>query len=288
LTWLRVQLGRQWAWPVVAIAALAPINLMALQILSGSSWVGLAPDFHQYSDAADRLFAGEPLYGPEWLWRYSPAAIPTLWPGLATGLIGWTLLHLAAVVLVRPWWLAILFAVSWPFWVDVVAANTATFVVVAGIAAMRGSRAATYAYWWLTLVIPRPVQLPLAIYLAWRRRDLWPGLGVLIGVNVAVVLVVGQGPEWISYLLARGGENTAAAFNIHPAADLGATWLIIGVPLAAVLTWRGWPGLAGVVLSPSLLAQYLLMLFVPPGAPLTDRWRERVGAVTGSAEKSRS
>jgi hypothetical protein len=111
--------------------------------------------------------------------------------------------------------------------------------------------------------MPRPFQLPLALYLAWRRPELRRGFLALTAANVAIVALMGQGPEWIAYLIARGAEDTTAPFNIHPGAGLGGLWLAIGIPLAAVLTWRGWPGVAGVVLSPSLLAQYLLMAFVP-------------------------
>jgi len=260
------------AWSLLIVAAVMPLNLLGIWVLAGSWQVGVAPDFQQYADALARLLAGDPLYGPDWKWRYSPAALLTMAPALATGLVGWTILHVVALGLIRPLWLAALVAVSWPFWVDVVAGNTVTFVMVAGIAAMRGSTTGTYAYWWLAMTIPRPMQLPLAIYLVWRRRDLWRGLLVMAIVHLAIVLVVGQGREWITYLLERGAENTALAFNIHPFADLGWAWLLAGAPAAAVIAMLGWPGVAGVVLWPSLLAQYLLMAFVPPG-PRLRRWR---------------
>lgn len=247
---------------------------MAIWILAHSWQVGNAPDFQQYADAVGRFFAGEPLYGPDWLWRYSPVAILTFGPGIALGLTGWTLLHLSAVALIRPLKLAALFMLSWPFWVDVVSGNTVTFVATAGILAMRGSRIGVYSYWWLTMIMPRPFQLPLALYLVWRRPDLWRGLTVMIIVNVALVLVLGHWAEWVGYLVARGAEDTDAIFNIHPAADWGAVWLIVGIPLAALLSWRGWPGIGGVIVFPSLLPQYLLIAFVtpsrssdPPGSP---------------------
>ena len=278
--------GHRFSWrfvaPLAALAAIAPLNFLGIWILSGSWQIGVAPDYQQYADAIDRFVAGLPLYGPEWQWRYSPAAILTLAPALAAGLAGWTILHLAAVALIRPWKLAVLFALSWPFWVDVVSGNAVTFVAVAGIAAIQGSRVGTYAYWWLTLIMPRPLQLPLGAYLFWKRPDLRYGLLVMTVLNVIVVLMVGQGAEWLAYLAARGAENTDAVFNIHPAAELGALWLAIGTPLAALLTWYGWPGAAGVVLSPSLLAQYLLMLFVP-----ADRRSERAERPATSAFRRR-
>jgi hypothetical protein len=74
-------------------------------------------------------------------------------------------------------------------------------------------------------------------------------------------LVTGAGGEWLTILTSRGLEDTRAVFNISPVAHLGPAWLVLSVPLALLLTWRGWVGLAGVVASPYLLAQYLLMLF---------------------------
>jgi len=260
--------ARRFEWrsilPIVILAVLAPLNFLGIWILAGSSQVGVAPDFQEYAAALERFIAGDPLYVSWSKWRYSPVALLTMAPFISLGLAAWTTFHLLAVLLIRPWRLALLFGLSWPFWVDVVAGNTVTFVAVAGIVAMRGSRAAAYTYWWLTLVIPRPVQVPLAVYLAWKRPELRLGFIILTAVNLVLLLVVGQGAEWISYILARGAENTDAAFNIHPAADLGMLWLVIGLPAAVILTWRGFPGQAGVVVSPSLLSQYLLMAFVPP------------------------
>ena len=253
---------------IVGFALLVPLNFVAIGILADSWQVGVAPDFQQYADALQRWLAGEPLYGPDWKWRYSPVAILTLGPAIATGLVGWTVLHLAALFFVRPWWLAVAIGLSWPFWVDVVSGNTVTFVAVAAICAMRGSVVGAWSYWWLTLIMPRPVQIPMAIYLWWRRPELRRSLLVLAVLNGALLLLMGQWSEWISYLIARGAEDSDLVFNIHPAADLGMAWLLIGIPLAAVLAWRGWPGQAGVVLFPSLLAQYLLMAFVPPGRPM--------------------
>jgi uncharacterized membrane protein len=249
----------------------APLNFLGIWILLQSPQVGVAPDFQQYADALDRLVAGEVLYGPDWQWRYSPVALLTLGPAIAAGLGVWTVLHLVAVLAIRPWGLAVLFGLSWPFWVDVVSGNTVTFVAVAGIAAMAGSRIGAYSYWWLTLIIPRPVQIPLLVFLAWRRPELRPGFLLLTVLNLVLLLLLGQGLEWIAYLLERGAEDTGAVFNVHPAADLAGWWLLIGVPAAVLLTVAGWPGQAGVILSPSLLAQYLLMAFVPPERPSAGR-----------------
>jgi hypothetical protein len=58
-----------------------------------------------------------------------------------------------------------------------------------------------------------------------------------------------------------GIAHLHAPFNISPVAQLGSMWFLVGIPLAGLLTWRGWPGLAGLVASPYLLAQNLLLTF---------------------------
>jgi hypothetical protein len=267
---------------LLALAVLVPLNFLGIWILRDSPQLGVAPDFQQYAGAWQRLLDGVPLYGPDWKWRYSPVALLLIGPATAAGLAGWTALHFAAVLLIRPWWLAVGFGLSWPFWVDVVSGNTGTFVAVAGIAAISGSRIGVYSYWWLLLVIPRPLQLPLAAYLIWRRPHDRIGFLILATANLALLIVMGQGPEWISYLVSRGAENVDAVFNIHPGAGFGAYWLIVGVPVAALLVRLGWPGQAGLALSPSLLAQYLLMAFVPR-APEPMRRRPSGPAVTPHA-----
>ncbi len=51
------------------------------------------------------------------------------------------------------------------------AGNTFTFVVVAAAFALRGSRFGALAFLALTALMPRPVQIPLALWLLWTRPD---------------------------------------------------------------------------------------------------------------------
>ena len=79
------------------------------------------------------------------------------------------------------------------------------------------------------------------------------------------MLVVGWGPEWV----ARAADSPAdigSDFNIGPSRLVGAWWLVVGIPLAAWLTWRGRVGLAGLALSLYVLPYYLLMLILDLGA----------------------
>lgn len=253
----------------VIVAGLVPLNLMGIAILLDSPQAGVAPDFRQYGEAVERLLSGHSPYQPLANYRYSPAAVPLLAIFVPFGTWGWSALHLLALLPVRPRLLAVAVAVSWPFWADLIAGNAVTFVFVAAVVALRGSRLGVCSYWALTLLMPRVIQLPLAVYLLWRRRDLWKELLAIFVVHTVAVLAIGFGGEWLTYLASRGLEDTSAVYNVSPAAPLGAAWFLIGLPLAGALAWRGWVGLAGAVAAPYLLAQYLLMLFVD----LSRIWR---------------
>lgn len=255
LTWRRVGV-------VAAAALLIPLNVMGIAYLVDSPQFGVAPDFQQYAAAVDRFVAGQAIYDPAGLYRYSPLAIPVLAPMTALGLQLWTVLHGGALLLLRPWWLPCAIAMSWPFWADVVSGNTMTFVLVAAILAVRGSKTGELTFFFLTLLMPRIVQLPLVVWLVWKRPQLrLPYLTIFVA-HAAAVLATGAAGEWWEYLIHRGLEDTSASFNVAPGAPLGTAWVLIGAPLAAGLVWRGWVGLAGLVAGPYLLAQYLLMFFV--------------------------
>lgn len=57
-----------------------------------------------------------------------------------------------------------------------------------------------------------------------------------------------------------GGDYLSVEHNFSPTRLIGVVWLLIGVPLAAWLTWKGRVGIAGLAMTPYLLPPYLLML----------------------------
>jgi hypothetical protein len=212
---------------------------------------------------------------------WSPLMAPVMALVPVMGFWTWAALHALAVLLLRDWRLIGLVLVSAPFWSDVAGANTFVFVFVAGVLALRGSRFAGIVYLALWLLLPRPVQVPLALWLLWKMPELrWPFVALVV-VNALAVLATGYGPEWIGTMLDYGQEPM---WNIGPTFLFGTAWLIVGVPLAAWLTWRGHVGLAGLAMSPYVITNYLLMLLIRiplgrprPTYPWAPQWESRSG-----------
>jgi hypothetical protein len=197
-------------------------------------------------------------------WRYSPLLLPVFSVVVAAGPLVLAGAHVAAVgslLLLKnrlTFWMV---AFSAFFWLDLIVGNVFTFVAVAAAFAVAGSRAGSVIYFTLTLLMPRPVQLPLAIWLAWRRPDLRLPFAFLVALNILGLALSGLGIEWIRSLVASS-ELTYAPFSIGLGRLFGLGWLLVGVPIAALMVWRGNASVAaaaGVVVSPFLLPQYLLM-----------------------------
>ena len=228
----------RWAlW--LAIAAVASANaLLVIRVVTGGTpadWLNLT------------TVSGDPFSNPQWRW--SPVAA-WMTPSLTLiGLAAWRVLHFAALFLLRDVRLALLLVVSYPFWFDVVAGNLLAFVAVAGVLAVRGNRAATVATYALALLMPRPLVLPLVVYLAasqpWSRRWL---LGLLLA-HALLVLLSGLSPEWAARLIASGSE-IGHPENIGASRWIGDWWLLLGIPLSIWLLRIGRPGLSGLALSP--------------------------------------
>jgi hypothetical protein len=120
------------------------------------------------------------------------------------------------------------------------------------------------AYIALTLLMPRPVQLPLLAWLLWKEP--WvrvPFVALFLG-HAGLVLLSGVGQEWVTALVSSASEsNMASNFG---GSRLFAGWLVIGVPLSLYLFLRGRPAWAGLALSPYLLGQYWLFALIRPGS----------------------
>lgn len=189
---------------------------------------------------------------------YSPVLLPVVGAVVWIGPWAWAALHTLALALL--WRLGpmtfALFALSAFMWTDIIVGNFFTFVLVAAAFALRGSHWATLTYIALTLVMPRPVQLPLLLWLLWRRPDSRMGFIALFILHAMLVLVTGEGALWIERML-FSTRQISADYVLGPGAMVGYAWLIVGLPLAAWLTWRNHPALAGLVVSPYLLPQYL-------------------------------
>ena len=221
-------------------------------------------DWGIYIEAGHRYFAGG-LY--EWAglpYRYSPVAAPLFSILAPIGYAGWSLLHFAVLFLL-PRKIALLALLSAPFWNDVYNGNTMTFVFVAAYSAMSGSRWGAYAFAALTLLMPRPVMLPVLGWLLWKsRRFILPFAAMLMTHSVAVA-ATGWGPEWIAHLIETGPRDIYAGHDLGPSQWIGLWWYPLGLAVAVWLTWRGRVGLASVAVLPYWLPHYWMMGLLDAG-----------------------
>lgn len=256
-------------WRPVALVAWIALNIQMVVSTVVGNWFGEfpIPDWYNYQLNTARLLAGESIYQREaWPFLYSPVMATLMVPVVAMGYPLFALAHFASLALLRNWWLIIGVAVSWPFWTDVAAGNLFTFVVILAVCATRGERWAEYGYLGACLLMPRPVQLPLLLYLLWQRPHLrWPFMGMAV---VHGLVVLPWLTEWLGVLVWIGGYESGAPWNYGPSRLVGSLWLVIGIPLAGFLLWKHRPGLAGLALSPYWLPYYLLM-------PLADHKASR-------------
>lgn len=240
-------------WRIAWLALYAEVNVALLLLVPP-----LPSDWTVIWAHVPQMLADGTLYAPLHLpFIYSPVLAWMLAPVLSLGFWPYVVLHIASAALVRSVSFAALMLVSWGFWFDTVGANTMTFVVVAGALALRGSRWGALAYLALCLLMPRPVQLPLAVWLLWKDRTLRGPFAGLFAAHAVLVLWTGYGGEWITAMVAYGSDPN---YDVGLSALLGHWWLLVGVPLAAWLTVKGRPGWAGLALSPYVLPQYTLVV----------------------------
>lgn len=264
---------------LVLLLAVVAVLAVPNAILLGEAFSFMATreyvfDWWLFGEASSRIGTGRMYdwgmpgqFGDGYDYRYSPLFAYLITPFTWLGIGVWRALHVAALLLL-PRRLALVALVAWPFWLDVANANVMAFAMVFGFLALRGSQGAMIVYLSLALLVPRPLYLPLLIWLAWRRPD-WrlPMVGVAVAYGV-LTLLTGEALPFLSSLT-RGTELIGLDYNWGPSAFLGPAWLLFGVPLALWLTWRGSVGWAGLAISPHVLPYYLLVLLWEVRRPLT-------------------
>jgi hypothetical protein len=239
----------------VVNATLLPRSLSV--ILEG----GPAVDWEQFVEAGRRVFASDlyevtDTYG----YRWSPVAAYGFAAMAPMGALAWRLLHVVAALALPTWPMRLITLAAWPFWYDVEAGNVMVFVLLAGAWAIRGNAVGIAAFVTLSLLVPRPLMLPILGWILWQRPEWRIPAVVMAAVHLAVALASGWGIAWVDMLLTLGGEQ-GSPNNLGPTRWLGAWWLLIGVPLAIVLTRKGRLGWASLAVSyPYVLPYYLLML----------------------------
>jgi len=219
-------------------------------------------DWFVLEEAVARLADGT-LYQShgDYVFLWSPIAAWLLALIVPLGVQVWQVAAVAALAFLRDWRLIALTLVALPFWIDTMIGNTVVFVAVAGVLALRGSRWGALVYLALCLLMPRPLQLPLALWILWTQPETRRWFVAMATASIFLVAWSGYGPAWSDAVMGFGGsEILSSPANLSPTAVFGMAWLIIGLPLAAWLTIHGRVGLAGLALSPYVLPMYPLVL----------------------------
>lgn len=268
---------RRLVWyPAIVLAsfslAMAINNVVAM--LRGSDPI----DWFAYWQASIRVHEGglyEDSDAGYYHYRYSPVlAYGTGFLG-TIGIWGWRALHVVAALALPTWGMRIVTLLSWPFWFDVSAGNVMMFVALAAVWAQRGSRIGVLAFLVLALLIPRPLMVPLVVWILWRQPQWRIPFAVLFGAHAIAVIASGWADEWAMRLLAAGPEELTSEFNYAPSRLIGNLWLIAAAPAAVWLTGKGWIGAASVMAAPYWLPYYWLMLLLDWDRfiELVRRWR---------------
>lgn len=263
--------------------------LVALNVVYSVQTVLRMPDvpfdWAIFVQASERV-RGDGLYtdAEGYSYRYSPVLA---WAFAAVGWIGptlWRAMHVAAALAMPSWRLRAATLLAWPFWHDVETGNVVVFVLLSAAWAMRGNRLGLLTFFAWTLLVPRPLMLPIAGWLLWRHPASRTPFAAMLGIHAIAVLGTGWGIEWVGQL-AASTEAAASAHNLSPSRFVGLWWLVVGLPLAAWLTARSHVGLAALAVSPYLLPQYLLIALIDLRHVRFDRLRalaERVSWPTGA------
>jgi hypothetical protein len=262
---------------LIAIGFLAAVNvfmasLQIAEILLGSD----ALDWQTYVLAGERFWTGtlyeqaESWYG----WRYSPLAA---FPFVALAPLGetvWRVLLLASL-LALPRRLIFLALASYPLWFAIHAGSLMVLVAVAAFWALRGRWWAVGAFLVLALLIPRPLMVPIVIWILWKEPRWRIPFGVLFLVHLGLVVASGYLDDWVQALISTGGEEIGSVFNVAPSAIIGPAWLLLAIPLALWAFRARRPALAGLLIQPYWLPYYLLILLADP-LPASSWWRDHL------------
>ncbi len=259
---------------LVLLVAAAGLSLYSIIPLVQAVFTGYyAFDWEIFKEASARLGQGDLYQFSEfYAFRWSPVAAWILGFITLMPLWLWQVLHVAVLPLLRSWWLIVGTLITFPLWFDLQTGNLMTFVAVTGFLAVRGNRPATALFLVLTLLIPRPLMLPLAAWILWTRPASRLPFAILFVVHAGVVLASGYADDWVAALF-RVGPEMVSDYNYGPSRFIGLLWVPIGVALAVLLTWRGRLGLASLAISPYWLPYYFLMLlleFAPARQPRAE------------------
>ena len=271
-----------------ALAVVLAVNVVWVAvILTGLTDRGA--DWELIAEAGIRLLQGENPYlagDVEGAYRYSP--LYALIGGISEPLGPWPWRAIsAASLLLLPWRVALIGAISFPFWYDLHVVNITTAMAVLAVLSLRGRSWAQVAYLIVATLIPRPLMLPVGIWIVWHRRAWWPWLLLGLAAYVAANWMTGWLDEWIDILRSVSAGLEGKTF-LGWQRWLGEWWWAVALPLAAMLSWRGRLGLASVAISPHIVPYYWIFVLLDiPGARPAGRVSTSQRAAAPELEASR-
>lgn len=252
----------------LAIASLLLLNALGMfhviqeiwSISPGAALEHVGVDWLNFHAAAGQIANGLSPYNVT-TYRWTPTAAYLLIPLTALPWWAWQLAHVAGALALPGWRVRLLALASYPWWYDVVTGNLMIFVVLSAAWALRGSRAGVGSFLALTLLIPRPLMIPIAVYLLARHRDWWLPTVAMAAVVALTTIASGFAPDFVQRLVDSGNELSMGV-NMAPSAYLGVVWVPIGILLAIVLFRFRRLGLASLALQPYWIPNYLLMILL--------------------------
>lgn len=238
--------------------ALAVYIGLNLGLILYQPWTAFARDWALWSSVViGESPYGEAVGGLRYVW--SPLMVPVMAAAVALP-AAWAAAHVVAVLLTRDRLFILLMLTSWGFWTDLAGGNTFTFVVVSGLLAWRGSRPAALVYLALLMVMPRPIQVPLALLLLARMPEIRLPAALLFAGHG--IVVAPYAADWIGQMVTYA---RATSSDLGPRVFIGGVWLPMAFALAAALTLVRRPGWAGLFASVYWLPQYFLMPLIDIG-----------------------
>ncbi len=106
---------------------------------------------------------------------------------------------------------------------------------------------------------------------------LWP-IVAMGATHTMAVLLSGYAVEWVQAVTSFTGSQQG---SLGPVRYFGSAWLAVGIPLGIWMTMKGRVGLAGLAISPYVLAHYLLLVLwdvVPDRDRITSTNERRRGS----------
>jgi hypothetical protein len=255
-------------WVYIGFAAALLVNLLGIAavivlMIRGEN----QQDWWDYVEAGRRAWAGQPIY--DWVgtyeFRYSPLAAYAFGLIAPLGIVAWRLVSLASLFLL-PRRLGLMALVCLPLWLDLYAGNITTIVFVLAALAIAGNRWAIGGYLLMVLLIPRPLMLPVALWLLWKHPDWRTRFIFMLATEAVVIVLLGSAAPWLVSAIS-GRSDFGGPFDFGPGRFIGPIWVPIGLALAAWFVSKGRLGYASLAASPYWLPYYPLMLLLELASP---------------------